>query len=149
MLGISPSFSFLYERMPSSAYLKGLSYAVEYKKLDENRTRIIKTWSDAVSGLQVRCVIVEYTDFPAVEWTLYFKNTGKMNTGMLQDIRCLDTVFRRGGASEFVLYGNKGEWCAPQSYEPYEMVLGPGAERRCAPQMGSLPEGLTDGLITT
>ena len=29
------------------------------------------------TGLQVRCVAVEYRDFPTVEWTLYFKNTGR------------------------------------------------------------------------
>ena len=138
---ISPSFSFTYQDIPSSEYMKGLSCAVESRKLDEDRTQIIKTWNDSASGLQVRCVTVEYADFPAVEWTVYFKNTGGRNTGMLKDIRCLDTVFRRGSGSEFVLHGNKGDWCVPESYEPYTMALEPGAEKRCAPQMGKSTGG--------
>ena len=46
------------------------------RRLDDNRMEHTLTYTDPKSGLVVRCVAVEYLDYPAVEWTLYFKNTG-------------------------------------------------------------------------
>ena len=59
------------------------------------------TWTDPHTGLQVRCVSIEYADFPNVEWTVYFKNTGARETPMLSDLRALDTSLTRGSGREF------------------------------------------------
>ena len=47
------------------------------KKLDERRTQRTIVYTDPKTGLVVRCVAIEYHDFPTVEWTLYFKNSGR------------------------------------------------------------------------
>jgi hypothetical protein len=43
----------------------------------------------------VRCVAVDYRDFPTAEWTLYFKNTGSNDSEILSDIQAFNNSFRR------------------------------------------------------
>jgi len=64
-------FSFVYGGEPSDIFLARAERRVVTEKLDANRTRHTLTWSDAATGLDVRCVAVEYADFPAIEWTAY------------------------------------------------------------------------------
>ena len=35
---------------------------------------------------------VAYQDFPTVEWTVYFRNTGTVDTPLLTDIQAINTV---------------------------------------------------------
>ena len=63
----------------------------ETKTLDDARTQHTYTWNDPKTGLEVRCAAVEYSDFPVVEWTVYFKNAGKENTPILENIQGMDT----------------------------------------------------------
>ncbi|MGC8642975.1 MAG: hypothetical protein ACP5XB_24215, partial [Isosphaeraceae bacterium] len=77
---VAPPFSFLYNGRASSDLLRDWPAKYETTRLDANRTRHCRTWTDAGSGLEVRCVAVEYRDYPAVEWTVYFKNNGKQAT---------------------------------------------------------------------
>ena len=88
--------------------------------------------------LQVRCVTVEYTDFPAVEWTVYFKNRSTGETPILENIQGLDTRFERPVTGEFVLHGLKGDRCTADSYEPYQLTLGTKAVYRFAPFGGEI-----------
>jgi alpha-galactosidase len=90
-------------------------------------------WTDADTGLQVRCVALEYADYPVVEWTVYFKNHGVTNTPILDTILGLDTSFRRGGSGEFLLHGIKGDFCTADSYEPYQLELIPGLGKKFSP----------------
>ena len=85
----------------------------------------------------VRCVGIEYRDFPTVEWTLYFKNTGVKDTPILENIQALDIrVERKAGpssdATEFHLHHQRGSPNTPQDYEPFDTVLGPEMQRRIA-----------------
>ena len=40
--------------------------------------------------MELRCVAIEYHDFPTVEWTVYFKNTGSNDTPILENIQAFD-----------------------------------------------------------
>src|ERR1019366_6843117 len=66
-----PPFSFRYGDRPSSELLKTWKVWRDVQKLDENRTQHTSTYTDPKTGLVVRCVAVEYADFPAGEWTVY------------------------------------------------------------------------------
>ena len=66
---------------------------------------------------------VEYSDYPAVEWTLWLKNNGTNNTPLLRQIHGLDTGFQKTGDGEFVLHSIKGDWCDASSYAPYQFPL--------------------------
>jgi len=126
-------FSFVYDGRSSSELLAQWEFKSGSRKLDERRTEHILTWSDPQSRITVRCVAIEYNDFPALEWTLYFKNGGNERLPLLKDIQALDAQFEREPGDEFVLHGTKGDWCAPDSFQPFKKKLEPGTTQRFAP----------------
>jgi alpha-galactosidase len=80
-------------------------------------------------------VAVEYRDFPTVEWTLYFKNTGAADTPILENVQALDTRLERYRWPdyefvEFILHHHTGSPCTPADYEPHRTVLKPQTEQR-------------------
>ncbi len=125
-----PPFSFRFGDKTSAELLKTWPVRREKRKLDEDRAEHTLTWTDPKDGLVVRCVAVEYLDFPTVEWTLYFKNGGKADTPVLADIQAIDTRLERNAQGEFVLHHQTGSPCAPNDYEPHETPLKPGASKR-------------------
>ena len=126
-------FSFVYDGQTSEKLLSDWTRTHEAKALDPVRTQHIFRWADRKTRLEVRCVAVVYDDYPVVEWTAYFKNTGADATPLLENIQGLDTRFERGPASEFVLHGIKGDSCKADSYEPYQLTLGTNAVQTFAP----------------
>ena len=126
-------FSFIYDGQASSRLLRDWERMDETRAIDAVRTQHTSLWIDPMRKLQVRCVTVEYTDFPAVEWTVYFKNRSTGETPILENIQGLDTRFERPVTGEFVLHGLKGDWCTADSYEPYQLTLGTKAVYRFAP----------------
>lgn len=136
-----PAFSFVFEGRSSEACLRAWPATESRDRLDGSRRRHTRTWTDPRTGLEVRCVAVEYEDFPVAEWTVYFRNTGRADTPILERIEALDTRFERTEAGEFRLRGTKGDWCVPQSFEPWELTLGPGATERFAPDGGRPTNG--------
>lgn len=127
-----PFISFVYGGRPSSEFLPEWKLDRSSRKLDENRTEYTVSYTDPGTGLEARCVGVAYTDYPNVEWTLYFKNTGKNDTPIIEQIQAIDTVFDRDAAAEFVLNYHKGDDCTADSFEPHEEKLAPKAEKRIA-----------------
>lgn len=88
------------------------------------------TWTDPVTKLQVRCVAKKYDDFPTVEWTVYFKNTGTTNTPIIENIRALDCRLEREPGTEFLLHHAIGSPSTPGDYGPRETALGKKATKR-------------------
>jgi alpha-galactosidase len=116
--------SFTLDGAPSATLLKTWKLERTERKLDGNRTEITLTCTDPASGLSVRCVAVQYRDYPAIEWTPYFKNTGSAATPIIADIRALDAKFERATPGEFVLDHAKGSPAEPSSYAPRATALG-------------------------
>lgn len=132
----APPFSFTYGGQPSSALLNAWSLARASRKLDANRTERSLTYTDSKTGLVVRLVAIEYSDFPTVEWTVYFENTGSTNTPLLESIQALDSRFERGQDREFVLHHWKGTSVKADDFEPLISTLGPDSKTRFAPPGG-------------
>jgi alpha-galactosidase len=141
MKSAPPLFSFTYDGKPWADLLKTWDCKRTDNKLDDRRTQETFTWTDPKTGLEVRCTAVEYSDFPVVEWTAHFKNTGKADTPILENIQALNTRWERPDGGEFVLRGIKGDACTADSYEPYETVLGPNAAQKFAPGGGRPTNG--------
>ena len=112
-------FSFRFGEQPSSYLVKMWESSRSSRRLDDNRMEHTLTYTDPRSGLVVRCVAVEYLDYPAVEWTLYFKNTGSDPTPILENIQALDTRFERSEDGEFILHHSKGSQASPTDFEPF------------------------------
>jgi len=123
-------FSFNYNGRPSSELLKEWPVERNARESGPSRTEHILTWTDSRTGLQVRCVAVEYHDFPTVEWTLYFKNTGTNDTPILENIQALELGLERGTNGEFLLHHNIGSPADGNDYGPLETPLGPRATKR-------------------
>lgn len=136
-----PPFSFTYGGRPSAELLKTWKLDRKTRKLDQRRTRHTLTYTDSKTGLVIRCVAVEYHDFPTVEWTLYFKNIGPANTLILEDIRALDVKFQRGSDDEFLLHHALGSLAKPSDYKPLETLLKPEVAKRIAPVGGRPSNG--------
>ena len=93
-----PPFSFIYAGRPSAELLPGWKFAIGDTEIDATKQQQEFTYSDPKSGLVLHCVATIFKDFPAVEWVIYFKNTGSADTPILEDIQALDArlvVFRR------------------------------------------------------
>lgn len=128
-----PMISFVYDGRHSAELLAQWKSHRESRRLDAQRTEYTATWTDPRTGLEVRVVGIEYGDYPAVEWTAYFKNAGASNTPILKNVQALDVIFERADGDEFILHGNKGDSCTADSYEPYHLPLGANALKNCAP----------------
>jgi len=122
-----PPFTFVYGGKSSTELLPGWKFRQTRKEL---------SWKDATTGLQVRCVAVKYQDFPTVEWTVYFQNTGTHDTPILEKINALNLVLHRSGAGEFVLHHNKGTFVRADDFEPLTTTMGPRQQLQFAPPAG-------------
>jgi len=131
-----PPFSFFYGGRHSDEFLPQWQFKEEGDASKPRRTTRVRTYTDPHTGLVVRCTVVEYADFPTVEWTLSFKNTGSRDTPILAGILPLDTRFERGEKGEWLLHHFVGSPCQPNDYEPLQTVLSPMAGKRIATQGG-------------
>lgn len=133
----APFFSFTYDGKPAAEVLATWKLERAARQLDDQRVEHTLTYTDPTTGLVLRCVGIEYRDFPTVEWTLYFKNTSDRDTPILADIQALDIqVDRQPGPSseqtEFRLNHHVGSICAANDYQPLQTVLAPSSEKRIA-----------------
>ena len=81
--------------------------------------------ADPATGLVVQCDVTEYAHHPAVEWVLYFENSGTNDTPILDNILALDLPLV-SPASNAVVHYAKGATCSMNDYQPLvaPMVLG-------------------------
>jgi len=94
------------------------------RRIDEDRTEVTLTATDPETQLSVRCVAVKYANFPAVEWTPYFKNNSGKDSPILSGIQALDAEFQQPGAGEFVVDYAKGSDTAKDSFHPRQQTIG-------------------------
>lgn len=153
---VEPFFSFNYGGAASDTLLPAWGIARDKQKLDDSRTRHTLTYTDPQTGLELRCEGVEYHDFPVVEWTLYFRNTGPADTPVLSDILAMDALFPCSPSAGRRLHHNKGDDCTDSSYEPRLDALEAGADLAFAntggrPTQEAFPyfnvAGSSDGMI--
>ncbi|QOY88337.1 alpha-galactosidase [Paludibaculum fermentans] len=126
---VEAPFSFRYGGRPSAEFLGQWKVERESRAIDANRTRIRVTYTDAASGLQARAEAVAYADYPTVEWTVYFRNTGTQPTPILEDIQAIDTQLERTPEGEFQLHHSIGSPNSPTDFRPLETVLAPGSRK--------------------
>lgn len=135
-------FSFLYQGKPFAEQLQGWKYRQKTKTLDASRTRRTRIWTDPATRLEVRCEAVEYQDFPTVEWTIYFKNTGKTDTPIVEQIQALDLGLDRGAQGEFLLHHWLGSQAEINDFQPMEKPLQPKTNFWLASTLGRGSSGI-------
>lgn len=132
----SPVFSFTYGDRHSSTFLGEWETKRAHDDLNDPRhgarTKHTVSYHDPVTGLLVRCVAVEYTDFPAIEWTVYFRNDGSKDSPILSGINAIDLRVGSDPESGYVLHQIRGDDCTPLSYQPFDTTLAPATDMHVA-----------------
>ena len=140
----TPQFSFVYDNAPSQTLLSKWKLTEETQRLDPQRTQHTRTYVDPQTGLQVRCVAIEYQDFPAIEWVMYFSNLGKTNSPILEKIMPLALRLPAPTKNGFVLHHTAGEFNSGKSFAPLDKVFSPGdsSSLTLAPTGGRSSDGV-------
>jgi alpha-galactosidase len=84
-------FSFIYHGKKSSELLRQWYRKDETIEVNENYKIKRITFSDPETGLICYADIREFNDYPAIEWTVYFKNNSKTATPIIENILALKT----------------------------------------------------------
>ncbi len=118
-------FSFIYGDRHSDDVLDGWRLERTCETLDADRTKITATWSDAKTGLRLTMEAVRFSDYPALEWLLYFENTGAEDTPIIENVQVLDMTFDSpiSSAVPYRLHKTRGSVVNPSDFEPSVMVL--------------------------
>ncbi len=120
-----PPFSFVYGGTASKDLVPRWQNEIKRRVVDADRVQYEITYLDPATHLLIRCIAVQNTKFPQLEWTVWLKNTGQAATPIIENIRGIDTLLfdedeqvqcRR----TMKLYHFKGDFCTPDSYLPLE-----------------------------
>jgi alpha-galactosidase len=139
--GVDSFASFTYDGKPSAKLLPSWKRTRITRRLGDNRMEQTLIYTDPKTGLVVRCVGVQYGDFPVFEWTLYFKNTGTADTPIIADVQAIDMSLLRSDKEEFTLHYTKGDTCAIDSFQPLVETLAPKSVKQLAPGGGRPTNG--------
>lgn len=136
-------FSFVYGGKPSAELLPTWKRADQPLPAEPGKERYRLTFTDPVTGLEVACDLICFTEFPAVEWVLHFRNTGAADTPVLSDARALDLRVNTAlaGKNDPVLRHSYGSTCAPTDFLPLDEPLKPNADLKLAPAGGRSSNG--------
>lgn len=134
--------SFLYDGQPAGKLLPTWKRTVGKATKEAGKERRSVTYSDPATGLEIRCDVTLFDAYPAVEWIVWFKNTGKADTPILESIRSLDVGIGSPPGGEVVLHYANGSTCGATDFLPVDSVLEPGKEIALAPNGGRSSDGV-------
>lgn len=127
--GKTPPFSFVYGGKKSDSFLKNWQYKAEKGiPSGENEELYIYTYTDSGSGLEVTCSVTCFTDFPAVEWVVNFKNTSGRNTPVIENVTVLDRSFVAEEDGPMVLHYAKGSDAGRDDFAPIDETMAVGRQ---------------------
>ena len=136
--GAAPPFSFVYGGKPSGGEL-----ITKWKVTDETKPEADKStktfvYADPATGLRVSAVYTMYSlgDSPAVEWVLRFKNEGKADTPIIEEVQACSVELVGLPAGPMVLYRALGSSAARTDFAPVQDNLAEKAEVRFGPSAG-------------
>jgi len=98
------------------------------------------TYADPDTGLEVVCDVTIFADYPAVEWVLRLRNTGSVDTPILENIRSLDLRLT-APPGDIVLHHAHGSTCAATDFLPIDDGVAPNATINLAPNGGRSSDG--------
>jgi alpha-galactosidase len=68
------------------------------------------SWTEPDSGLQLIWQVRRFSDWPAIEWMLTFKNTGSKDTGIISEVQSLNLLLNRSRNESYTVraaYGGR------------------------------------------
>ncbi len=135
--GKIPPFSFVYGGTQSDKFIRDWKFTTERLSSDEPSVeKTLYTWSERGNGLEVKCFVSQYNDFPAVEWVLHFSNRSGRNSQTITKAAALDHSFISENKGEFILHHSKGSDHDRSDFLPMDDVLQPGQSKYLTPAGG-------------
>lgn len=132
-----PPISFTYNGASSTSFLPTWNFSRTKTELEANRTQWTLVYTEPENGpLQVACQVIEYHDYPAAEWVVWFENHGSTDTPILENIQALDATFGSNSSGDFTLYYNGGTNNSIDDYQPLQATLGADSSQRFVPYGG-------------
>jgi len=126
-------FSFTLGGKSSDELLRDWKQTDATRALDTQRRERTLTWMDETTGLQVRLVSTEYVGFPVVEWTVWIKNTNKVDSPLIENIQGLNSTLAANPKDALSLHGIRGDTCVAESFQPWTRELNTGARHVFSP----------------
>ena len=116
-------WSFTFDGKPSADWI-----AAATKSSRTSGERTVTTWTDARSGLRLTCEMTRFRDFPAAEWVLWFENTGREPTPILENVQAMDLLVASPlpGEAAYVVHQTGGAPSNPSDFTMAETPLRPG-----------------------
>ncbi len=109
-------FSFVYGGTRSDGFLPQWSKTQQTQALPDGRPLTVTIWTDPQTGLRLTCETTGFADFSALDWVLYFENTGSKDTPIIENVQALDV--KLAGPGPFLLHRSLGASATPADFEP-------------------------------
>lgn len=118
-LSTSLPFSFTYNGNASSTFSNNWDFEAKPIKTTDAFTLKQLRWTDPQTKLEVVCELKRFSDFPAVEWVLKFKNAGAEDTPVIQDVQALSLSLQGSQQNAgYTVYAAEGGRTAPDDLMP-------------------------------
>ncbi len=116
-------FSFTCGGRPSSELLKSWKIGRGEARVREGWTERTIVYSDPATGIEIRCLLKEFRNHPAVEWVLELVNGGRGDTPIFEALRPLDMRLESRENRDFVIHRALGDTNSALSFAPVDDVL--------------------------
>jgi len=140
-LATSFPFSFTYGGKSSASVLTKWKREQTALSGQTGRQRHRVKYTDPATGLEVVCELTLFSRYPAAEWVLRFRNTGKADTPVLADILPLDLRTAGPIQGDVVLHHAHGSTSRPTDFLPVDQPVGPKSQVTLAPAGGRSSNG--------
>jgi len=143
----STPFSFAMGRESSRDFLSTWTFTYTDSAANDRLIHTTK-WQKPDGTFEVRCQVVEFLTHPAVEWQLFFKNTGDQNSPVLEKVRPLDVSIdesvmhfpNQSPRQPAMLYCNRGSNNANSDFMPLKEMIDPEQTYRLKSNAGRSSE---------
>src|ERR1035438_7987762 len=116
--------------------LRGWSSTQTVIAIDSQIIQKTMIYTNPSTALRVTCQEIEYSDFPAEEWVMYFEKIGARDTPILEHVNAADITLNHGGEGEFALYYAKSCSAQVNDFEPYQTNLAANTNLTFSPAGG-------------
>jgi len=121
--------SFVMDGQSSRDFLSQWSFSSSDSIISDRIIHKIK-WIKPDRTFEVNCLLTEFVNHPAVEWKLYFKNTGSKNSPVIDNISPLDVTvnevskfYTDKSATPAIIHCNKGSDNSRYDFMPITETL--------------------------
>ncbi|OGV69213.1 MAG: hypothetical protein A2269_05270 [Lentisphaerae bacterium RIFOXYA12_FULL_60_10] len=105
----------MYDGKPSAEWLPKWKRTRTVRRGSRGETIRDLVWSDPDTGLECCMELSTFKEFPVAEWVLHFRNRGRLDTPILENIRAVDMHWSVSG--DTALFRSRGSPCTASDFE--------------------------------